>query len=100
VDDDFYLPSHGWSMLGGDMFEDERRLVVRLEVPAMDKDEFDIEVLDDALAVCGEGGPASRSAGRQPEARDSGSETRGCRGARGLRTTVGLTYARPSRQVA
>ena len=37
VDDDFYLPSHGWSMLGGDMFEDDRRLVVRLEVPGMDK---------------------------------------------------------------
>ena len=54
VDDDFYLPSHGWSMLGGDVFEDERRLVVRLEVPGMDKDEFDIEVLDDALVVSGE----------------------------------------------
>ena len=26
VDYDFYLPSHGWSMLGGDTFEDERRL--------------------------------------------------------------------------
>ena len=54
VDDDFYLPSHGWSMLGGDVFEDERRLVVRLEVPGMEKDEFDIEVLDDALVVSGE----------------------------------------------
>ncbi len=29
VDDDFYLPSHRWSMLGGDTFEDERRLVRR-----------------------------------------------------------------------
>jgi HSP20 family protein len=46
-----HLPSHGWSMLGGDMFEDDRSLVVQLEVPAMDKDEFDIEVLDDALGV-------------------------------------------------
>ena len=54
VDDDFYLPSHGWSMLGGDVFEDEQRLVVRLEVPGMEKDEFDIEVLDDALVVSGE----------------------------------------------
>ena len=54
VDDDFYLPTHSWSMLGGDVFEDERRLVVRLEVPGMDKDEFDIEVLDDALVVSGE----------------------------------------------
>ena len=54
VDDDFYLPSHGWSMLGGNVFEDEQRLVVRLEVPGMEKDEFDIEVLDDALVVSGE----------------------------------------------
>lgn len=54
VDDDFYLPTHGWSMLGGDVFEDEQRLVVRLEVPGMNKDEFDIEVLDDALVVRGE----------------------------------------------
>ena len=36
VNDDFYLPSHGWSMLGGDVFEDEQRLVVRLEVPGME----------------------------------------------------------------
>ena len=41
-------------MLGGDVFEDERRLVVRLEVPGMDKDEFVIEVLDDTLVVSGE----------------------------------------------
>ena len=54
VDDDFYLLSHSWSMLGGDVFEDERRLVVRLEVPGMDKDAFDIEVLEDALVVSGE----------------------------------------------
>jgi HSP20 family protein len=54
VDDDAYLPSQGWSMLGGDVFEDDRRLVVRLEVPGMAKDDFDIEVLDDALIVRGE----------------------------------------------
>ncbi|RPI43820.1 MAG: Hsp20/alpha crystallin family protein [Betaproteobacteria bacterium] len=54
VDDDFYLPSHGWALLGGDVFEDERRLVVRVEVPGMKKDEIKIEVLDDALVVSGE----------------------------------------------
>lgn len=54
VDDEFYLPSHGWSMLGGDVFEDEGRLVVRLEVPGMEKDEFTIEVTDDTLVVRGE----------------------------------------------
>ena len=54
VDDEFYLPSQGWSMLGGDVFEDDRRLVVRLEVPGMSKQDFDIEVLDDVLLVRGE----------------------------------------------
>jgi HSP20 family protein len=54
VDDDFYLPSHGWSVLGGDVFEDEQRLVVRLEVPGMEKDDFAIDVTDRALVVRGE----------------------------------------------
>jgi HSP20 family protein len=54
VDDDFYLPSQGWSLLGGDVFEDERRVVVRLEVPGMEKEEFDIEVLDDTLVISGQ----------------------------------------------
>jgi len=36
------------------MFEDERRVVMRLEVPGMDKDEFDIELLDDALVGSGQ----------------------------------------------
>lgn len=54
VDDDGYLPTHAWSMLGGDLFEDDRRLVVRLEVPGMAKEDFQIEVLDDQLVVRGE----------------------------------------------
>lgn len=54
VDDSFYLPSQGWSMLGGDVFEDEQRLLVRLEVPGMEKEDLAIEVLDDALIVRGE----------------------------------------------
>jgi HSP20 family protein len=54
VDDDFYLPTRGWSMLGGDVFEDEARLVVRIEVPGMEKDDIAIEVTDDALRISGE----------------------------------------------
>lgn len=54
VDDDYYLPSLGWSMLGGDVFEDERRVVVRLEVPGMEKENFAIEVDDDVLVVRGQ----------------------------------------------
>jgi HSP20 family protein len=54
VDDMFYLPSAGWSMLGGDVFEDDRRVVVRLEVPGLDKSDLDIEVQEGALIVRGE----------------------------------------------
>lgn len=54
IDDGVYLASRGWCMLGGDVFEDEQRLVVRLEIPGMGKDEFAIEVLDDTLVVSGE----------------------------------------------
>ncbi len=54
VDDELYLPMRGWSMLGGDVFEDDKRLVVRLEVPGMDKQDIGIELVDDALVVSGE----------------------------------------------
>ena len=54
VDDGFYLPSRGWAVLGGDVFEDDSRLVVRLELPGMDKQDLQVEVLDDALVVSGE----------------------------------------------
>lgn len=54
IDDVFYLPSHSWAMLGGDMFEDDKRVVVRLEIPGMSKDDLDIEVQGDELIVRGE----------------------------------------------
>jgi HSP20 family protein len=54
IDDAFYMPSQSWAMVGGDVFEDERRLVVRLELPGMAKEDLDIEVQDDTLVVRGE----------------------------------------------
>jgi HSP20 family protein len=54
IDDVTYLPSQRWAMLGGDVFEDDSRLVVRLEIPGLDKQDLDIEVRDDALVVSGE----------------------------------------------
>lgn len=54
VDDAFYMPSFGWAMLGGDVFEDEKRVVVRIEVPGLDKQDLDVEVHDDVLTVSGE----------------------------------------------
>lgn len=54
VDDAFWMPTRSWAMLGGDVFEDDERLVVRLEVPGLDKQDLSIEVRDGALVVSGE----------------------------------------------
>lgn len=54
VGDSVRLSGRSWAMLGGDVFEDDARLVVRLEVPGMAKEDIDIEVLDDALVMSGE----------------------------------------------
>lgn len=54
VDDAFYVPSRSWSMLGGDVFEDDTRVVVRVEVPGMDKQDLDLEIQGDVLIVRGE----------------------------------------------
>lgn len=54
VDDVSFMPGQGWSMIGGDLFEDEQRIVVKLEVPGMDKNDLDIEVQGNALVVRGE----------------------------------------------
>lgn len=54
VDDDAYLPSASWAMLAGDVFEDDTKVVVRLEVPGMEKEHFDIQVQGNSLLVSGE----------------------------------------------
>ncbi|MGA7180350.1 MAG: Hsp20/alpha crystallin family protein [Thiobacillaceae bacterium] len=54
VDDTSYLATRGWAMLGGDVFEDDTRLVVRLEIPGMEKQELGIEVRDESMVVSGE----------------------------------------------
>jgi HSP20 family protein len=54
VEDESFLPAFGWAMLGGEVFEDDDRVVVRLEAPGMDKSDLDIQVGDDSLVVSGE----------------------------------------------
>lgn len=54
VDDIAYLPTRSWALLGGDVFEDEQRVVVKLEVPGMEKQDFNIEIFDGRLVVTGE----------------------------------------------
>lgn len=54
IDDPLFLPAQSWSMLGGEVFEDERRVVVRLEIPGLQKEDLEITVRDDMLVVAGE----------------------------------------------
>lgn len=54
VDDAAWLSGMGWAMLGGDVFEDDKRVVVRIEAPGMSKSDFELQVLDDQLVVRGE----------------------------------------------
>ncbi len=54
VEDDASLPSPGWALLAGDIFEDSKKVLIRLEVPGMEKEDFDIEVREDVVIVRGE----------------------------------------------
>lgn len=54
VDDADWAPGLGWAMLGGDVFEDGQRVVVRIEAPGLEAKDFDLEVLGDTLTVRGE----------------------------------------------
>jgi HSP20 family protein len=48
------LRSAGWGVLACEVYDDDDRVVVRLEAPGMEKDDFDLQVLDDVLVVRGE----------------------------------------------
>lgn len=54
IDDAAFGPGQGWAMLGGDVFEDDRRVVVRIEAPGLEKSDFDVQVDGDVLRVTGE----------------------------------------------
>jgi len=54
IDDRDYIAGSAWALLGGDVFEDERRVVVRLEAPGLEKSDFDLQVMGDTLVVRGE----------------------------------------------
>lgn len=54
VDDELFLPTQSWGMLGGELFEDENRLIVRIEIPGMSKEDIDVQVHDNSLVIEGE----------------------------------------------
>lgn len=46
--------STGWGLLAAEVFDDDDRVVVRVEAPGMSKDDLQLEVQDDCLIVRGE----------------------------------------------
>jgi HSP20 family protein len=53
IDDAAFGRGALWAMIGGDVYEDEHRIVVRLEAPGMEKEDFQLEVADELLVVRG-----------------------------------------------
>jgi HSP20 family protein len=48
------IRSTGWGVLASEVYDDDDKIVVRLEIPGMEKDDFDLQVVDDHLVVRGE----------------------------------------------
>lgn len=44
----------GWGIMAAEVFDDDDRIVIRLEAPGMERKEFDLQVIDDVLVVRGE----------------------------------------------
>ena len=54
VEDQVARQGAHWSLLAAEVEEQDKDVVVRLEVPGMESDDFDIAVIDDHLIVRGE----------------------------------------------
>jgi len=48
------LTAPRWGLLAAEVREDENQIEVRIEVPGMERSDFDIEVINDVLVVRGE----------------------------------------------
>jgi HSP20 family protein len=46
--------SSGWGVLAAELFDDKKKVVVRLEAPGLEADEIDLQVRDNMLIVRGE----------------------------------------------
>ncbi len=44
----------GWTFMASDVFDDDEKVVVRIEAPGMRREDFNIELHDDILTVWGE----------------------------------------------
>lgn len=53
-DKEIALRSSGWGVLAAEVFDDKKKVVVRLEAPGLKADEIDLQVRDNMLIVRGE----------------------------------------------
>jgi len=51
---DMAARSSGWGLLAAEVFDDDDRVVVRVEAPGLDKNDFDLQVVGNYLVVRGE----------------------------------------------
>jgi len=63
VPDQGPLPFGGWAFMASDVFDDDDKVVVRIEAPGMRRQDFNIELQGDILTVWGEK-RADREVGR------------------------------------
>jgi HSP20 family protein len=48
------LPFGGWAFMAADVFDDDDKVIVRIEAPGMRREDFNVELHDDVLTVWGE----------------------------------------------
>ena len=52
--DEDQFPFGGWAFMASDIFDDDDKVIVRIEAPGMRREDFDIEIRGDTLTVWGE----------------------------------------------
>lgn len=56
TDNESAIMSHSakWGLMAAEVYDEDKRIIVKVEAPGMDADDFDIQVYDDVLVVRGE----------------------------------------------
>ena len=52
--DEAWLPFGGWAFMAADVFDDDDKVIVRIEAPGMRREDFNVELHGDRLTVWGE----------------------------------------------
>lgn len=53
-DRELSLRSAGWGLLAAEVYDDDEKVVVRIEAPGMERKDFDLQVVENYLVVRGE----------------------------------------------